>query len=80
MTSFEPEPTRVVIDRKSVAKRPIRASAWSRIEGREYDDLTENHQINNDSPENDSPSSKDEDRQRKRCSESWRSKAGNARK
>ena len=34
-------PTHVVIDRKSVADRPIGASAWSRVEGREYDDLTE---------------------------------------
>jgi hypothetical protein len=41
-TSLEPElPTQVVIDRKSVANRPIGASAWSRIEGREYDDLTD---------------------------------------
>lgn len=41
-TSFEPElPTQVVIDRNSVADRPIGASAWSRIEGRDYDDLTE---------------------------------------
>jgi hypothetical protein len=41
-TSLEPElPTHVVIDRNSVADRPIGASAWSRIEGREYDDLTE---------------------------------------
>ena len=40
-TSLEPElPTEVVIDRKSVADRPIGASAWSRVEGREYDDLT----------------------------------------
>jgi len=30
-----------VIDRESVANRPLGASAWSRIEGREYDDLTE---------------------------------------
>jgi hypothetical protein len=28
-----------VIDRESVANCPIGASAWSRIEGREYDDL-----------------------------------------
>jgi hypothetical protein len=41
MTSFEPEPTRVVIDRESVERRPIGASAWSKVEGREYDDLTE---------------------------------------
>jgi hypothetical protein len=40
-TSFEPEPTRIVIDPECVAKRPIGASAWSKIEGREYDDLTE---------------------------------------
>jgi hypothetical protein len=41
-TSPEPElPTLVVIDRESVADRPLGASAWSRIEGREYDDLTE---------------------------------------
>jgi hypothetical protein len=41
-TSLEPElPTLVVIDRESVANRPIGASAWSRVEGREYDDLTQ---------------------------------------
>jgi hypothetical protein len=40
-TSLEPElPTQVVIDRHSVARRPLGASAWSRVEGREYDDLT----------------------------------------
>ena len=40
-TSREPElPTQVVIDRESVANRPIGASAWSRVEGREYDDLS----------------------------------------
>ena len=39
-TSLEPAlPTQVVIDRESVANRPLGASAWSRIEGREYDDL-----------------------------------------
>jgi len=41
-TSLEPAlPTLVVIDRESVANRPIGASAWSRVEGREYDDLSE---------------------------------------
>ena len=41
-TSLEPKlPTQVVIDRASVSHRPIGASAWSMIEGREYDDLTE---------------------------------------
>ncbi len=40
-TSLEPKlPTQVVIDRQSVARRPLEASAWSSVEGREYDDLT----------------------------------------
>ena len=40
-TSLEPKlPTQVLIDRESVANRPIGASAWSRVEGREYDDLS----------------------------------------
>ena len=38
-TSFEPEPTHVVIDRDSVARRPIGATAWSKVEGREYDEV-----------------------------------------
>ena len=38
-TSFEPEPTLVVIDRECVARRPLGATAWSTVEGREYDDL-----------------------------------------
>jgi hypothetical protein len=41
-TSLEPKlPTQVVVDRTSVSRRPIGASAWSMVEGREYDDLTE---------------------------------------
>ncbi len=43
-TSLEPAlPTQVVIDRQSVASRPLGASAWSPVPGREYDDLTANH-------------------------------------
>ena len=38
-TSFEPEPTQVVIDQECVARRPIGATAWSTVEGREYDDV-----------------------------------------
>ena len=38
-TSFEPEPTRVVIDRECVERRPLGATAWSRVEGREYDEV-----------------------------------------
>jgi len=41
-TSFEPElPTRVVIDRESVTRRPIGATAWSSLKGREYDDMND---------------------------------------
>ena len=44
-TSFEPElPTRVVIDRATVARRPIGATAWSTAKDREYDDQDENKQ------------------------------------
>ncbi|MGD0792971.1 MAG: hypothetical protein ABR920_14490 [Terriglobales bacterium] len=40
--SFEPElPTLVVIDRECVERRPIGATAWSTVAGREYDDLAE---------------------------------------
>jgi len=39
-TSLEPErPTRVVIDRECVERRPLGASAWSTVEGREYDEV-----------------------------------------
>jgi hypothetical protein len=38
-TTFEPElPTRVVIDRAAVSRRPIGATAWSSEKDREYDD------------------------------------------
>jgi hypothetical protein len=41
-TSFEPEPTRVVIDRECVERRPLGATAWSKVEGREYDEVENN--------------------------------------
>jgi hypothetical protein len=43
-TSFEPEPTRVVIDRDCVERRPIGATAWSTEEGCEYDDVPEKNE------------------------------------
>ena len=58
-TSLEPKlPTQVVIDRQSVARRPIGASAWSCVEGRDYDDLTKDdptndHLTNHDLTNND---------------------------
>ena len=39
MTSFEPQPTMVVIDRESVERRPIGATAWSAVAGCEYDEV-----------------------------------------
>jgi len=38
-TSFEPQPTMVVIDRESVERRPIGATAWSAVAGCEYDEM-----------------------------------------
>jgi hypothetical protein len=51
-TSFEPEPTRVVIDRDCVERRPIGSTAWSNEEGCEYDDVPEKIETNSsgDSP------------------------------
>ena len=41
-TNFEPEQkTQIVIDHKCVSKRPLGASAWSMVEGKEYDDQEE---------------------------------------
>jgi hypothetical protein len=37
-TTFEPDPTQVVIDPESVERRPIGATAWSKVEGREFDE------------------------------------------
>jgi hypothetical protein len=55
-TSLEPAlPTQVIIDLESVARRPIGASAWSRVQGREYDDLT----AENDGQANDNDNDND---------------------
>jgi hypothetical protein len=37
-TSFEPKPTQVVVDPDSVENRPLGATAWSTVEGKEYDE------------------------------------------
>jgi hypothetical protein len=54
-TSFEPEPTQVVIDRECVERRPIGATAWSTVEGREYDEVenddVEKHGVEKDESE-----------------------------
>jgi hypothetical protein len=44
-TSLEPDPRLVIIDRESVAHRPLGASAWSKVEGQEYDDLTAESEV-----------------------------------
>ncbi len=71
-TSFEPEPTLVVIDRECVERRPIGASAWSKVAGREYDDLTEDDLTEDGQMEDDL--SRAEDKQRSEGNESWRSR------
>jgi hypothetical protein len=44
-TSFEPkQPTQVVVDPKSVENRPLGATAWSIVEGREYDIIEETNE------------------------------------
>jgi hypothetical protein len=50
-TSFEPEPTQVVIDRECVERRPIGATAWSKVKGREYDELEKDDMEKNDDAE-----------------------------
>lgn len=61
-TSFEPkQPTQVVIDPKCVENRPLGATAWSTVDGREYDaaetdnaenDTTNKHELNKNKSEN----------------------------
>ena len=50
-TSFEPQPTMVVIDRESVERRPIGATAWSAVAGCEYDEVNEDGRTGNGSNE-----------------------------
>ena len=38
-TTLNPEPTQVVIDPDSVDRRPLGATAWSKEQGREYDEF-----------------------------------------
>ena len=43
--TFEPTlPTQVVIDRATISRRPIGATAWTAAKDREYDDQDENKQ------------------------------------
>ncbi len=46
-TSLEPKPTHIVIDPNCVENRPLGATAWSTVEGRDYD-LIDNDEANND--------------------------------
>ena len=49
-TSLEPEhPTLVVIDSECVEQRPLGATAWSKVEGREYDEVESDQGKNDDS-------------------------------
>jgi hypothetical protein len=54
-TTLEPKlPTQVVIDRDSVAHRPLGATAWSQVEGREYDGLTPEAEVDINASSNES--------------------------
>jgi hypothetical protein len=55
--SFEPEPTLVVIDSECVERRPLGATAWSRVVGREYDEVES--EVENDEVEKDELKKKD---------------------
>jgi hypothetical protein len=55
--SFEPEPTLVVIDSECVERRPLGATAWSRVVGREYDEVE--NEVENDRVEKDELKKKD---------------------
>ncbi len=74
MTSFEPRPTRMVIDRECVAQRPIGATAWSNIAGREYDELTEDDLTGDGRKEDDSTRVEETPQERKtrEANEAWR--------
>ena len=66
-TNFEPEQkTQVVIDNQCVSKRPLGASAWSMVEGKEYDDPeAPNRQAKNEDRSED----KSEDKSQKKTDE-----------
>ena len=50
-TNLEPKPTRIVIDPKCVENRPLGATAWSTVEGQEYDYDRDNDCDNNANPQ-----------------------------
>ncbi|MGD1216151.1 MAG: hypothetical protein ABR861_14315 [Terriglobales bacterium] len=78
-TSFEPEqPTRVVIDRECVERRPIGATAWSMVEGREYDEV-ENADVEKDELEKDEVDQEEAERGRAFMAELKRLSEGVAR-
>ncbi len=51
-TSLEPKPTHIVIDPSSVENRPLGATAWSTVEGREYDLVERNEEEKNHAENN----------------------------
>lgn len=78
-TSLEPEqPTRVVIDRECVERRPIGATAWSMVEGREYDEV-ENADVEKDELEKDEVDQEEAERGRAFMAELKRLSEGVAR-
>lgn len=62
-TSLEPTPTHIVIDPKCVENRPLGATAWSTVEGQEYDTV-ENTDADTDKLENEGRKPEDESMRR----------------
>jgi hypothetical protein len=52
-TTLEPDPRLVVIDRECVKQRPIGATVWSAVEGRDYDEVAEKDIAGKDTAEKD---------------------------
>jgi hypothetical protein len=50
-TSLEPKPTHVVIDPSTVENRPLGATAWSTVEGQDYDTIADTNNADNNHKE-----------------------------
>ena len=59
-TSLEPKPTRIVIDPKCVENRPLGATAWSTVEGQEFDMVADPN--DGDNKDEEEPDSEKEER------------------
>jgi len=61
-TSLEPKPTHVVIDPRTVENRPLGATAWSTVEGHDYDILADPDDGDDNRGEGHEPEGQESDR------------------